>query len=171
MRLAWDAAMAFRADVFYILRDFCCFVDRRASCFPTLSRARPSSPRPSAATSTSSMGHGQPDGPARLDPAWPARTAGLSIHRSHRPPAAFPVGHAAGRNDRQAQPPRPVIQTQGTNAPEPIASTPLSNSHRTIRKGAPSMKPHRLHPYPRAPTTPGASAPGPAHAETPTPRN
>ena len=34
------------------------------------------------------------------------------------------------------------------------------------------MKPHRLHPYPRAPTTlTGASAPGPAHAETPTPRN
>ena len=65
----------------------------------------------------------------------------------------------------------PVIRTQGANAPGFVADGPPSNSHRTILKGPFDETPPASPISPRARHPRRASAPGPAHAETPTPRN
>ena len=85
-------------------------------CFPTSSRSRPSSTMPGAAGSKS-FGARPADGPARRGRCQQGHQ---TLNIGAIAPAAFPVGHAAGRN-----PHCPVIQNQRTNAPEPIASTPL----------------------------------------------
>ena len=53
----------------------------------------------------------------------------------------------------------PVIRTQWTPPPpEAVANRPLKSSPDHPER-TPPMKPHRLHPYPRSPTTLGGPAP------------
>ena len=64
LRLAWDAAMAFRADVVYILKDFCCPVIA-VVLFPDMEQATAIVAGAQRSSVHRPMSHGQPDGPPR----------------------------------------------------------------------------------------------------------
>ena len=149
--LAGEAAMSLHEDV-PISRKTPAAPSSSWSCFPTWSRIRPSSPGPSAATSTCHGARtGQWTGSQR---SLPARTSDAQ-HRSHRPRRrsrwATPPGVGlAIANHRQAgrtTGPNPYGTGVRTKAPEAVASSP----HFHIPTGVPQLEPDHFHPYPRAP--------------------
>ena len=165
LRLAWDLAMACRADVVYILREFSCLVIA-VVLFPDIEQG----PTIVAEARRSNVhvlwGTHRPMD--RLAEALPARTPEPQ-YRSHRPPAAFPLGHAAGggisHSRRPARPPRPSPQPPQPRHPYPGHQRPRGRRNRPLKSSpdhpirSTAVKPHRLHPYPRAPDTPGGPAP------------
>ena len=172
MCLTWDATMSLREDI-PISRETPAAPSSPRCCFPIWSRTRPLSPRPGTAMPTC---HG-----ARTT-CWtdsrrslPARTSEPQ-HRSHTPPAAFPVGYAAGGGisyfQRLAAPP-PLPRHLDPGGPTPPRPSPIdpSNSHRTILKGPINETPPASPISTRSHHPQRVSAPRPAHAETPTPRN
>ena len=169
--LAGEAAMSLHEDV-PISRKTPAAPSSPWSCFPTWSRIRPSSPGPSAATSTCHGARtGQWTGSRR---SLPARTSDAQ-HRSHRPRRrsrwATPPGVGlAIANHRQAgrtTGPNPYGTGVRTKAPEAVASkSPFPHPHRS-----PSIGARPLSPIPaRACPAPRVSAPRPAHTDTSTPR-
>ena len=165
MRLTWDAAMACRAGVVYILRDFPA-PSSPWSCFPTWNRTQPLSPRSCVAMSRS-FGARPADGPTpedRCQQALQALNIGATGFRRRflwatPPEAEFPFSTTGRPHPTVAPIPHcPVIRTQGANVPGSVADGRIKSPYpHPIRSIA--VKPHRLHPYPRAPTTLTGSAP------------
>ena len=120
------------------------------------------------------LGHGQPDGPTRGDRCQQGlqspNIGAIGPRRRSRwatPPGAGP----AISNDRQAQPPLPRHPDPGGPTPQRRSPIDPSNSHRTILKGPINETPPASPISTRAHHPHRVSAPGPAHADTPTPRN
>ena len=64
LRLAWDLAMACRADVVYILREFSCLVIA-VVLFPDIEQGPTIVAGAHRSSVHTPMSHGQPDGPPR----------------------------------------------------------------------------------------------------------
>ena len=172
LRLAWDLAMPCRADLVYILKDSC-FAVIAALLFRDMEQDPGIVAEARRSNVHTPMSHGQPDGPTRLG-RYQQGLQALNIG-DLAPPAAFPLGHAAGGWFRHAQPPasrthrrlyprwhrRPEQSPRGRRLK---ASFP--HPHRSPSVGARSLSPISA----RACPAPRVSAPRPAPAKTPTPR-
>ncbi len=164
--LTWDAAMSLR-KASSISFETPASASSPCSCFETWSRPRPLSPRPGAATSRS-FGVRPADGPTRrgrcqqgtpgISKSEPQAPGGVSFGPRRRG-RNFPFPTTGKPHPTVAPIPRcPVIRTQGANALGSVADGPLKSPYpHPIRSTA--VKPNRLHPYPRAPTTLTGSAP------------
>ena len=164
--------MACRAGVVYTLKDSC-FAVIAVVLFPDVEPDPAIIAKARRSNVHTPMSHGQPDGPARLGRCQQGLQA-LNIGAT-RPPAAFPVGHAAGCRFRHAQPPasrthrrlysrwrrRPDQSPRGRRLK---ASSP--HPHRSPSVGTRPLSPIPARSFP----THRVSTPGPAHADTPTPR-
>ena len=100
--------MAFRADVFYILRDFCCF-EIAVVLFPDIEQGPAIVAKARRSNVHTPMSHGQPDGPTRLG-RYQQGLQALNI--GDLAPSGFPGGPR-----RRAQPPLP-------RHPDPVDQRP-----------------------------------------------
>ena len=88
----------------------------------------------------------------------PASVSAIPSTSEPKPPAAFPVGYAAGGWFRRPQPsasPTPGGTYIGSNWPKPQtpSSTAASYLYFHVPTGVPQLEPDRFHPYPRAPAS------------------
>ena len=144
------------------------------SCFETWSRPRPLSPRPGAATSrsfgarTSSWIDWRRSLPARNSRSIKVGATGPRRRSlwATPPGAEFPIV------ERPASP-TPLPRHPDPGGPTPQRRPPIdpSDSHLTILKGPFDETPPTSPISTRAHHHQRVSAPGPAHAETPTPQN
>ena len=157
LRLTWEAAMPFRADVVYILREFSCLVIA-ALLFPDMEQdpaivagARRSNVQVLWATDklmgrVAEIAAGKDCRLATLETSAPGRhsrwaTPPGGISHSQRP---------ANRTRRRSKPLRPRVSGPKGSEPQRPSPTVASNPHFHIPIGAAYWELDRFHPYPRA---------------------